>query len=257
MHPTFGAAHPAARLRREPRESPTAYDGAVTPALSISDVLDSLGTRGSPSAPPPSRTPFEWVLYEIASYLVPDERRLEVHRRLEREVGLTPDAILKASQAKLVAAVADGGMRPDMRAARIREAARIAKEIGDLSRAARAPLAEAVKTFSRFPAIGAPGAEKILLFAGKRAVPALESNGLRVLERLGFAPGGRSYAATYRAVREALLSGGERDPEFWQRAHLALRRHGQEVCRRTAPICRSCPLVASCPTGRSEGGRRT
>src|SRR5205085_8557290 len=124
----------------------------------------------------------EAVLYEIASYLVTDERRMEVHRRLERDVGLTPKAILAAPRARLVAAIGAGGMKPDMRADRVREAAVVAEGLGDLATIARGDLAAAVRAFARFPAVGAPGAEKILLFASKRAVPALESNGLRTLE---------------------------------------------------------------------------
>jgi endonuclease-3 len=225
--------------------------------VKIREVVDALEGLGAAPAAPPAGTPFEQVLYEIASYLVPDERRLEVHRRLEREVGLTPDAILRAPRARLLAAIEDGGMKPEMRADRVREAAQTAKEIGDLSKAAKKPLPEAVKAFARFPSVGLPGAEKILLFAGAHAVPALESNGLRTLERLGFAPGGRSYAATYRTVRESLLSEGAQTARFWQKAHLLLRRHGQEICRRTAPLCRLCPLAPRCPVGRPRVGATT
>jgi endonuclease III len=32
-----------------------------------------------------------------------------------------------------------------------------------------------------------------------------------------------------------------------QRAHQLLRRHGQELCRNTAPACDRCPLASSCP----------
>jgi endonuclease III len=29
-------------------------------------------------------------------------------------------------------------------------------------------------------------------------------------------------------------------------AHLLLRRHGQELCRRSEPTCDNCPLAADC-----------
>ena len=224
----------------------------MPPRLPIADVVARLKTAGGVPRSPPAGTPFEQVLYDVASYLVSDERRLEVHRRLAREVGLTPRAVLGAPRETLLAAVEGGGMKPEMRADRVREAAEVAEEIGDLDAAARAPLPKAVRTFARFPSIGVPGAEKILLFSGAHAVPALESNGLRTLERLGFAPAGRPYAATYRAVREALLAEGEKDVPFWQRAHLLLRRHGQEVCRRSEPLCGICPLAPDCPVGRAR-----
>jgi hypothetical protein len=51
--------------------------------------------------------------------------------------------------------------------------------------------------------VGEPGAEKILLFAGRQALLAPESNGLRVLVRLGLVREEKSYAKTYAASREA------------------------------------------------------
>jgi len=36
------------------------------------------------------------------------------------------------------------------------------------------------------------------------------------------------------------------DAIFAQRAHIALRRHGQEVCKRSAPRCEVCPLRRLC-----------
>ena len=46
-----------------------------------------------------------------------------------------------------------------------------------------APASE--KALKRFPSIGDPGAEKILLFTRSYPVMALDSNGLRVLCRVG------------------------------------------------------------------------
>jgi hypothetical protein len=151
----------------------------VPERLPIADVVERLAEAFGVPPSPPAGTPFEQVLFDVASYLVSDERRLQVHRRLAREVGVTPEAVLRAPREDLLGAVEGGGMKPEMRADRVREAAAVAQQIGDLDAAARAPLAQAVRTFAKFPSIGVPGAEKILLFAGAHAVPALESNGLR------------------------------------------------------------------------------
>src|SRR5262245_28127181 len=97
----------------------------------IREVVDALAKSGAPPPPPPAGTPFEQVLFEIASYLVSDERRLEVHRRLAKEVGLTPEAIEEADDETLLAAIEQGGMKPEMRAEKVREAAEVARDIGD------------------------------------------------------------------------------------------------------------------------------
>ncbi len=73
------------------------------------------------------------------------------------------------------------------------------------------PARQAKKSLKRFPGVGEPGAEKILLFAGALPVLALESNGLRTLIRLGYGVEQRNYAATYRSVLEAVKDQIEQD----------------------------------------------
>lgn len=218
----------------------------MQPGAAVRSVVETLEKHYGKPAKPPVKSPFEQVLWDVACYLVPDETRARVLARLRRELGTKPDDLLSAKRDALVAALADGGMKPAARAQRVREAATIAKEIGNLTSAAKKPLPEATRTFALFPGIGVPGAEKILLFAGSHAVPALESNGLRVLERLGYARPGGSYARTYRNVREAIEAQPREDATFWTKAHLLLRRHGQETCRRLAPRCDDCPLRPVC-----------
>ena len=118
---------------------------------------------------------------------------------------------------------------------------------GRLDAALQVPSTQAKKALMRFPMIGEPGAEKILLFAGKLMVLALESNGLRVLTRLGVAMEAKSYSTTYRGVRKATLEMLPADTALLQQAHLLLRRHGMELCFRNAPACHSCPLRQTCP----------
>jgi endonuclease-3 len=120
---------------------------------------------------------------------------------------------------------------------------------GDLTGVVQQPAAEAKRALRRFPGIGEPGAEKILLFSRSHPMLALESNGLRVVVRLGFSEEKKSYDATYRAAREALhreLAGVENDYAWLIDAHQLLRRHGQELCKRSLPLCDPCPLRERC-----------
>src|SRR5262249_12017072 len=117
---------------------------------------------------------------------------------------------------------------------------------GDLNPVLRQPLAQAKRAFKRFPGIGDPGAEKILLFCRAHPIFALESNGLRVLLRLGFGEEQGNYASSYRSVKEAVEKELKRDCDWLIRAHQLLRQHGQETCRRTRPDCPGCPLTKVC-----------
>jgi endonuclease-3 len=197
---------------------------------------------------PFSSDPFELIVYENIAYLASDEKRAAAFAALRRDVSVTPRAVLKASNEALVKACRVGGIYPERRAERLRRSAEIVVERydGDLRSVLRLPYEEARKALQRFPSIGEPGADKILLFCGGHAVLAPESNGLRVLTRLGIAREESSYGATYRAALAAVARGSRLDGRFLRAAHFLLRRHGQELCRRSRPECPSCPLRVDC-----------
>ena len=78
----------------------------------------------------------------------------------------------------------------------------------------------------------------------------LESNGVRVLVRLGYGREQRNYSSTYRSVQEAIANqiGNKCAPLI--QAHQLLRQHGMERCKSSAPICRGCVLAEFCQYGR-------
>ena len=121
----------------------------------------------------------------------------------------------------------------------------------DMRVALKKPLPQAKKALKKFPSIGDPGAEKILLFTRAYPVMALDSNGLRVLCRVGFGEEQKNYSATYRSVQEALRQQLPRDYDSLIRAHQLLRQHGQELCKRSKPRCADCPVRDSCNYNRT------
>src|SRR5580658_1505520 len=74
---------------------------------------------------PLAKGPFELVLWENACYLLPDARRAAVFEGLRQRVGLSAQAILDANPDTLRELAAMGGMRPETRAFRWLEIARI------------------------------------------------------------------------------------------------------------------------------------
>jgi endonuclease III len=207
------------------------------------DRLEKL--HGKPS-PPPSADPFALVLWENVSYLTTDEKRARAFRRLEREVGLRPSDVLAATDALLLD-IASAGIKPEIKVVAMRESAKAALKLdSELARIRSLPMKQALKTLKTFPSIGEPGAEKILLFAKAHPLFALDSNGLRVLLRLGYGKEHKSYSTSYRSVREAVANEAPTDVPGLIRAHFLLRTHGQEICKRSAPLCESCPLQEDC-----------
>ena len=214
----------------------------------FTQIIANLKRHYGQPAVPPARGPFELVLWENACYLLPDERRLEVFESMRREVGLTAAAIDAASDKVLLPLAKRGGMRPETRVFRWREIARITLNqfAGDLDSILKLPYTAAKKALKQFPNIGDPGAEKILLLCGVANGLPLESNGLRVLVRLGWGRLQKQYGATYRSVQDALKPELPAKPEALKEAHLLLRTHGKTLCKDAAPLCHQCPVSAEC-----------
>ncbi len=202
---------------------------------------------GDPDAPP-FNDPFEQILWENVAYLADDQKRAKAFALLRKTVGTSPEDVLKAKPEKLLAVTRMGGIVPELRAQRLRQCAEIVQILlkGKLDEVLDESLPQAKKTLRRFPTIGEPGAEKILMFAGKYPVLGLDSNGLRPLLRLGFAQEQKNYGASYRAVQKAISSQLPEDSGSLIAAHQLLRKHGQELCKRSRPLCEGCPLRASC-----------
>lgn len=210
-------------------------------------AIETLRTMHGNVPPPPVHGPLELIIWENIAYLADTDRRSRAFDLLRSTVGTSPDAILAATDDALLA-VAKHGIVPAQTVVKLR---RIAQTMEDefpngLEPVLKLPVKQAVRELRKFPMIGEPAAEKILLVAGGEPMLCFESNGLRVVERLGcFAATGR-YDADYKSARKALAPFVPPDAAWLTSAHLLLRRHGQTICRRTQPNCASCPLMTVC-----------
>ena len=226
-------------------------------------VIDLLADAlGEPEPLPPKRA-LDWLVWENVGYLVDDERRGEAYRLLAKSVGIDAKKLRDAPAAKLLAATRLGGIHPDLRAERLREiGTRVIEECGgDLDAALDAAMerspTKALATLKKFPSIGTPGAEKILVRTGRAPLLALDSNGLRALTRLGFGTPDQSYDKAYRSVRAAVAPEIEgRSAAELARASELLRRHGQTCCKANDPRCLECPVQGLCAFFDDGVGRR-
>ncbi|MBI2839593.1 MAG: DUF3810 family protein [Acidobacteria bacterium] len=218
----------------------------------LGEAVKALRRHYGPPAPLPTTAPFELVLWENVAYLAPPARRREAFELLRSTIGTNPTAILAATRRALERVTAHGILKSTF-ATKLTECARIAigEFGGDIGPATRGPIAAAKRALRSFPGIGEPGAEKILLFSGQQPLLAPESNGLRVLVRLGVVQEQGSYARTYAASR-AVAEGLSTDPKVMQEAHLLLQQHGRTLCKCTLPRCEVCPLARICAYARGE-----
>ena len=215
---------------------------------SFESIIDELQNFYGQPQPPGVTAPLGMILLENVAYLVGDERREQAFDTLRERVGLTPPEILTAHEETLLEVARIGGMHPARRVEKLRRVAQIALQEfeGDLDKVLKLPLAQAKKSLKKFPGIGDPGAEKILLFSKTHPILALDSNGLRVLLRIGYGEERKNYSSTYRAAQEAVKDEMNKDYDWLIAAYQLLRRHGQELCKTAEPLCQPCPVNASC-----------
>jgi endonuclease-3 len=227
--------------------------GHVVTKRELAALLDTLEQHyGSVVLVEPT-DPYELIIYTNCGYPPSQDNCLRGFEALKSSIGLSTGALLTASDRLLARALRAGGIVPELRAARLKLIARLVTEDfgGDLGSALDTSKG-ARKALKRFPTIGDPGVDKILLFCAGFPVAAVPSNCLHVPLRLGVGAERPNYAASYRSVQEELARLLPREANAMKRAYLLFRRHGQEVCRRTVPLCNRCPVAPTCLYFRSH-----
>jgi endonuclease III len=212
------------------------------------EILDSLEVHyGAQSATWPTE-PYEFLVWWHCGYPASDAVCARGWEALQRTVGVTPEKILAATDAKLAAALKAGGMVPELRAQRLRQIAeRVLREFGgDLTSALAGPVDAARKILKKFPNIADAGADRILLFAGLSPVAAVPSNCPQVLVRIQLGLERENYSVTYREAQRLIEAEVKPAIEARQRAYLLLKRQGQEICKRTKTKCELCPVSRAC-----------
>jgi endonuclease III len=226
--------------------------------LTLPRLLDELERYYGKQAASWPVDPYAFIVWWQCGYPPSDTACAKGWEKLTSAVDIEPQAILQASASKLAALLKSGGLVPQLRAQRLKEIAkRVRNELGgDLPAALRGPLAEARKVLKKFPGIADPGADRILLFAGIAPIAAVPSNCPQVISRILHARERENYRANYREAQEAIAAQVPQTCAARRRAYLLLRRHGQELCKRTQPLCEKCPIRVACLFGAAPRAKR-
>jgi endonuclease III len=192
--------------------------------------------------------PYLFLVWWHSGYPASDASCAKGWESLNETIGVSPEQIFRAPEEKLANALRCGGMVPEVRAARLKQiATRVLSDFdGDLKSRLAGSLTAVRKTLKSFPNIADPGADRILLFAAIAPVAAVPSNCPHVLVRIQRGQERENYGVTYSEAQQAIASEVPESIEARARAYLLLKRHGQEVCKRTKPRCESCVLRSSC-----------
>jgi endonuclease-3 len=222
---------------------------------SLADLLEKLEAHHGPQKPVWPTDPWRFLVWNYSAYPASDAKCAKGWESLKRTIGIEPDRILAATSGALALALKPGGMIPEERAMRLKEAAdRALDEFGgDLAGALkRLPLARARAALKTFPGIANPGADRILLFAGIAPVAAVPSNCTHVAARIFQGGAGSNYNREYTDAQKKIETEIPPSLDARQRAYLLLKEHGQQICKRSAPMCSACTVARSCAYARAK-----
>jgi len=227
---------------------------------SLEPILAALEAHYGPQAPHAPTDPYQFLVWWHCGYPPSEARCAQGWEALNRELGVDPAVLRAARPARLARALSAGGLVPRLRAERVREVAtRVLEDFsGDLAAGlAWLPPAQARAALRKFPGIGPPGADRMLLFAGLAALAAVPSSCPYVLPRIVSGRVAEGYRASYAQAQGAIEAAIPADFARRQRAYLLLLRHGRELCKRSRPQCELCPLAQRCRFNRADDRRRT
>jgi endonuclease III len=235
-----------------PSSNSTASRARAAPSVAkLLDALESFYGKQEPSWPV---DPYAFIVWWQCGYPPSDAACARGWEKLRSEVGIEPRVLLQTRVSKLAALLKSGGLVPEVRAERLKQiATRVRDELdADLSAALRGSPSQARSMLKKFPGIAEPGADRILLFARIAPLAATPSNCPQILSRILYGGERETYRATYRESQEAIAA---QIPETFDariRAYLLLKRHGQELCKRSKPLCEKCPVRVECLFGRHQ-----
>jgi len=193
--------------------------------------------------------PYQFIIWWLCGYPQSQKACSRGWASLNQATPIEPEDLLRAQPAKLAEALKPGGMAPELRAMRLKAVAeRVLKEFdGDLRGALKAmPLKKARAVLVRFPTIANPGADRILLFGGIAPIAAIPSNCVHVLVRIEHGREFDNYSINYRLAQESIETAVPNTFDARMQAYLLLRKHGQDICKRTNPRCGDCVVRSNC-----------
>jgi A/G-specific adenine glycosylase len=212
----------------------------------LSAVVDAL-RQFYGRLPDPPTDPFAYFVWEVLSTESMPAKRDAAYGAFKKIPALTPDAMQRAPQAKITAAIALVGAYRDQRLDALHIGIDRFRRIPTLADQIRGPLPAARRALRHFPNLSEDGARRMLLFAGNHAVVPVDARIERVATRVGYVSGAIGGKRRARAIQRSLTRDLGGDLDALRRAVLYFSHHGSLTCVEREPHCGVCPIAGACP----------
>ncbi len=177
----------------------------------------------------------------ILSQSCTDITALRAYRKLDRQIGVTPQSLGRTRTEEIAKAIREAGLHRQKSHA-LKKLARTI--VNRYSRTLDGILGHSVDQarvlLQELPQVGPKTADVLLSVWGKPTI-SVDTHVNRVSKRLGLA----SQKAKYEEVRSALMQLYK--PEDYHSIPLLFMTHGRKTCKSRRPHCSSCPVERLCP----------
>ena len=191
----------------------------------------------------PRRKPMHELISTMLSHRTTQHNEALAFQRMWDRFG-SWEAIRDAPLDKLVEAIAPANF-PETKAPRIQETLSIIiRERGEpsIDFLADLPAEEGLAWLMALPGVGIKTASLVLLFCFSKPVLPVDTHVHRVSQRIGLI-GPTVSANAAHLLLPALLPD---DPHVLFNFHIALLKHGQQICTWSSPRCKRCPVAELC-----------
>jgi endonuclease-3 related protein len=196
----------------------------------------------------PAETPFEVV---IGAFLTQNTAWRNVEQaiaNLRQASALDPASLLALPRCRLETLIRPAGFfRQKAENLQLFTEILCSRYGGDLAAMLDGDLAGVRGSLLSLRGVGPETADAILLYAGKRPSFVVDAYTRRLFTRLGLLKGGEGY----EAIRAHFMDNLPHEVDLFNEYHALIVEECKTFCRKGAPSCAPCPLLASCPYGQS------
>ncbi len=190
--------------------------------------------------------PFAILVGIILSQNTNDRNSIKAYQELRRKIGVTPEAILSASDEEIAEAIRVAGLaRQKTRA--LKEAAKRILDAGGEKILLEMPWNKLREFLLSIPGVGKKTADVFLALVRHAPVFAVDTHAARIAKRWGLVGEKAGYDETSKALLEFF------GPSRSEEAHRLLIALGRRYCKARNPLCSECPLRDICPYPRRGG----
>lgn len=185
---------------------------------------------------------FKRLIMTVLSQNTSDENTLRAFRRLQQNVGVTPESLVEADVKQIKQSIKTGGLH-NVKAPRIQNIAKIVQNRfhGDLHQIMELPPDETREKLLEIPGVGKKTADVVLTtkHSYQNIIP-IDTHMNRIAKRLGLV----EHKAGYDETQQALIRFFP--DEYREEGSALLWLLAKHTCKSRRPQCGECPLDSLC-----------